>query len=148
MEKIAVFVNDAPHARRILQPLLNGESPVHWIVVAYAPTLSRHIGRWVTHSAREQWRQRWAADCFEQIELDLKANPRNRLEKIIATRPPVEMASRLEARLGRLRLLDARRPRLGKPEAPLTDAQAATEAGWTLPLAATTGLSAMLSLAD
>lgn len=148
MEKIAVFVNDASHARRLLQPLLNGENPVHWIVVAYAPVLSRHIGRWVTQSAREQWRQRWAADCFEQIEIDLKANPRNKVEKLLATRPPIEMASRLEARLGRLRLLDARRPRLGKPEAPLTTAQLASEPSWTLPLAATTGLSAMLSLAD
>lgn len=148
MEKIAVFVNDAQHARHMLQPLLNGEGPVHWIVVAYPPTLSRHIGRWVSQSAREQWRQRWAADCFAQIEADLKANPRNKFEKILATRPPIEMAGRLEARLGSLRLLDARRSRLGKPEEPLTATQPTEKPGWTLPIAATTGLSAMLSLAD
>jgi hypothetical protein len=100
MEKIAVFVNDAAYARHILQPLLSGESPVHWIVVACPPTLSRHIGRWVSHGAREQWRQRWAAECFAEVEPELRANPRNKVEKLLANRPPMEMASRLEARLG------------------------------------------------
>jgi hypothetical protein len=148
MEKIAVFVNDVSYARHILQPLLGGEGPVHWIIVACPPTLSRHIGRWVSRGAREQWRQRWAAECFADVEPELKANPRNKLEKVLANRSPMDMASRLEARLGSVRLLDARRPRVGKAEEPLTAAQPNAKPGWTLPLAATTGLSAMLSLAD
>ncbi len=149
MEKIALFVNEAAYARRILHPMLGGEAPVHWIVIAYAPTLSRHIGRWVSHSAREQWRQRWAAECFAEFEVELKANPRSKLEKILATRPPIEIVVRLEARLGKLRLLDARRPRLGKPDEPLTARQPATDRGsWSVPMALTTGLSSMLALAD
>lgn len=148
MEQIAVFVNDAPHARSILQPLLGSEDPVHWIVVAYAPLLTRHIGRWVTQGAREQWRQRWAAECFASIETDLKLNPRSKVESILATRPPIEMVGRLEARLGKLRLLDARRARVGRPEAPLTGAQPAARDGKSLPMFAATSFGAMLALAD
>ena len=149
MEKIAVFVNDTAHAQHLLQPLLNSEGPVHWILVACPPTLSRHIGRWVTQGAREQWRQRWAAECFARLEADIKVDPRNRIEKILASRSPSDMAKRLEARLGSLKLLDARRPLLGKPEEPLTVSQPPSQTGgWSLPIAATTGLSAMLALAD
>ena len=56
MEKIAVFVNDAEYARHLLQPMLQGEGPTHWVLVGCAPTLSRHIGRWVSQAARQQWR--------------------------------------------------------------------------------------------
>jgi len=54
MEKIAVFVNDAAHARHVLEPLLEGGRPTRWIVVACAPKLTRHIGRWVSNAARTQ----------------------------------------------------------------------------------------------
>jgi hypothetical protein len=148
METIAVFVNDASYARGILQSLLNGKGPIHWIVVACPPTLSRHIGRWVSHGAREQWRQRWAADCWAQLEPELSAHPHSRIEKMLTNRPAVEVAARLEARFGNVRLLDARRPRVGRPDEPLTAGQPLPKPGWTIPLAATTGLSAMLSLAD
>ena len=148
MERIAVFVNDATHARHLLQPMLGNGEPTHWILVACPPTLTRHIGRWVSHAAREQWRERWAAELFEAIEPELRARP-GKVERLLAKRPLVEVSKRLEARLGAIRLLDARRPRLGKPDEPISASQPASDVGrWAVPVAATTGLTVMLALAD
>ena len=149
MEKIAVFVNDAQHARHILQPMLRGAGPTHWVVVACAPTLTRHIGRWVSNAARRQWLERWSSELFALIEPDLRGRTGNKVEKMLVKRPLTEVCARLEARLGPLRLLDARRPRLGKADEPLTAGQPPADAeGWVYPVVATTGLSALLALAD
>jgi hypothetical protein len=149
VEKIAVFVNDAAHARHLLRPMLEGAGAAHWIVVACPPTLTRHIGRWVSHAAREQWRERWAAQLFDEVESELRASPGGRVERLLAKRPLVEVSKRLEARLGTVRLLDARRPRLGKPDEPISASQPASDVGrWAVPIAATSGLTVMLALAD
>ena len=116
--------------------------------MACAPRLTRHIGRWVSIRAREQWRERWAAELFAQLEPEIKAQHGSRVEKMLAKRPLVAVSSRLKARLAEVRLLDARMPRWGKPEEPLTDAQPALQPQWAGPLAVTTGLSAMLALVD
>lgn len=149
MERIAVFVNDAAHARHLLQPMLAGAEAAHWIVVACPPTLTRHIGRWVSHSAREQWRERWAAELFDALEPELRALPGSKVEHLVAKRPLIEVSKRLEERLGTVRLLDARRPRVGKPDEPISATQPASDVGrWAVPVAATTGLTVMLALAD
>jgi hypothetical protein len=148
MEKIAVFVNDAEHARQILQPMLQGGA-THLIVVACAPTLARHIGRWVSNAARQRWLERWSSELFAQLEPELRAQGGSRVEKMLVKRPLAEVSARLEAKQGPLRLLDARRPRLGKADEPLTAGQPPAERkGWACPVAATTGLTALLALAD
>ena len=58
METIAVLINDAAHARHMLLPMRTAAEPTHWILVACAPRLTRRIGRWVSHSQREHWRER------------------------------------------------------------------------------------------
>jgi len=149
MDKIAVFANDLDHARHILEPMLAGGTATHWIVVACPPTFSRHIGRWVSQQARVLWRERWAAALFEGLEPLLKAQPGSRVEKMVARRPLTALCERLQTRLGPLRLLDARRPKLGKTDERLTPDQ--PESGtsrWAAPVAITTGLSAVLALSD
>ena len=149
MEKIVVFANDAAHARHILQPMLEGGPATHWIVVACAPRLTRHIGRWVSRAAREQWRQRWAAELFAQLEPGLKAHPGSQVDKLLAKRPLADVSTRLEARLGAVRLLDARRLHLGQSDEPISPTQPASEPNpWVAPVALMTGLGAILSLAD
>lgn len=149
MEKIAIFVNDAQHARHILRPMLQGGAATHWIVVACAPNLTRHIGRWVSHAARQQWLERWSADLFAQLEPELRAASGSRVEKMLARRALPELCQRLQSRQGPLRLLDARRPRVGRPEEPLTRDQPPAEGQhWGYPVAALSGLSALLTLAD
>lgn len=150
MEVIAVFVNDAAHARRLLQPMLEGGAPAHWVLVACPPTLTRHIGRYVSRAARRQWRERWAQALFAQLEPALKAFPGSVVERQLAQRPLVDMSARLAARLPGLRLLDARRPRLGADDEPVSAAQASPgpSSRWAAPMVLTTGMSAMLALAD
>ena len=147
METIAVFVNDAAHARHVLEPLLEGGRPTRWIVVACAPRLTRHIGRWVSNAARTQWRERWASELYAELEPELAADG-SRVEKMLARRPLVEVSARLQAREAGVRLLDARAPRWGPPDEPITVAQPAEQSRWVAPLAVTTGLSAMLALVD
>lgn len=149
MEKIAVFVNDAEHALRIIRPMLEGAAATHWIIVAAPPTLTRHIGRWVSHSARQQWLERWSADLFGRLEPLLREVPGSKVEKMLVKRPLNEVSERLRTRLGSVRLLDARLPRVGKSDEPVSAAQPAQgKSAWAYPVAATAGLSAVLTLAD
>lgn len=148
MDKIVVFVNDASHAEQALRPLAGGE-PCHWIVVACPPTLTRHIGRWVSTAARQQWRDRWSAELFAKVEPVLKTNGGSRIEKMVARRPLIELATRIDQRLGGVKVFDARRPRLGQPDEPVSASTPEKEISrWAYPVAVTTGLSAMLALAD
>lgn len=148
MEKIAVFVNDAAHARHILQPMLDGGGAAHWVLVACPPVFSRHIGRFTSKAARAQWRERWSQEVLAELEPLLKTGG-SVVEKLVARRPLVQVSARLVARLGTARLLDARRPHAGKANEPLTANQPdGAGSRWAAPVAITTGLSAVLALAD
>lgn len=149
MDKIAVFLNDAPHAAQMLAPLMKQGEATHWILVACPPTLTRHIGRWVSAGGRQQWRERWAADLLGKVEAIFEGHPEAKIEKMVAKRPLLDVAVRLDQRLGGIKVFDARRPRLGKPDEPLSAGAEAHELSrWTYPVAISTGLSAMLALAD
>jgi hypothetical protein len=149
MDKIAVFANDIHHARHILEPMLAGGAATHWVLVACPPTFTRHISRWASQQAKAQWRERWAADLFAALEPLLEARQGSEVEKVVARKPLVDLAARLEARLGPVRLLDARRPKPGRPDEPLTPGQPGSDASrWALPLVMTTGLSAVLAMSD
>lgn len=149
MERIAIFANDADHARRILQPLLEGaDTTSRWVIVACPPVLTRHIGRWVSQAARSQWRERWSAELFAALEADLRARGVTQIERVIARRPLTDVSERLQRRIPGLHLLDARQPRVGKVDEPLIPGQPATPGRLASTLAATGGLSALLALAD
>lgn len=149
MEKIVVFVNDAAYARHILQPMVNGEGPTQWVVVACPPTLTRHISRWVSNAAREQWRARWAAAMFAEVEPELKLRTGSTVERVVARRPLVDVSAKIAGRLGDVRLLDARRHRVGRTEEPLSATQPPVESNnWAYPVAVTSGLSLMLAMSD
>ncbi|MEP6876225.1 MAG: hypothetical protein ABI887_17865 [Burkholderiales bacterium] len=149
MERIAVFVNDAAHARHLLQPMLGTSGRTHWIVVACPPRLTRHVGRWVSQPVRRAWRERWGGQLLAQLAPDLAEPGGSRIEPLVAHRPLVEVSAGLVARFPGLRLLDARRPILGKPEEPLTAAQPPTGTSpWAETMAAAGSLAAVLSFAD
>ena len=149
MERIAVFVNDAAQARHLLQPMLGNAGPTHWIVVACPPTLTRHIGRWVSQPARRAWRERWANQLLAQLEPELIAQAGSKVEKQTASRPLVEVSARLQARWPGLRLLDARRAAVGRADEPITLTQPTERSrGLTGTVVAAGSLAAMLSLTD
>ena len=149
MEKIAVFVDDAEHAQRLLAPLLaQGAGGVQWVVVGCAPRLTHRIGKWVSHSQREHWRESWARALKTKLAPVFGAAS---VEWDLARGPLEETGRRLRRRFGtELRLLDARRPKLGAPLQPLDAQQAAPSVAdrWATPVAVTSGLSVMLALTD
>lgn len=150
MERVVVFVNDAEHALQRLQPLLDdGGGPRHWIVVAAVPRLTRHIGRWVSHSARQQQLERWSTDLFAAIELVLRRQAGSHVQTLLVKRPLVEVSEQLKQRHGNVRWLDARKPHPGRADEPITaEPPRADRESWMGTIAATAGLGAMLGLAD
>ena len=72
MEKIIVYLDDAAYAKQQLAPMTTtvgaAAAPrTHWVLVACAPRMTQHISKFVTHSARQNWRTKWAEKLFQQI---------------------------------------------------------------------------------
>jgi hypothetical protein len=150
MERIAVFVNDADRARQMLAPMIEAPLPTHWLLAACPPSLTRHAGRWVSNGARRAWVERWSADLFAQLTPLLRDPAGSRVETMLVGRSVQGLAERLLRQHGPIRLLDARRQRLGHVDDPLlgADALPSTSQRWTTPLTAMAGVSSLLVLAD
>lgn len=150
MEKIIVYVDDAAYARQQLAPMKHG-SPgsvpgTHWILVACTPRMTRHISKWVSHSARESWRAKWSEKLFAQIVPQLQAQG-DEVTLVISKGPLTSQTKDLLLRHGVAHVLDARRPRLGQDLPPVTaDQPTSTEGRWTVP-GAVAGMGAVLLLA-
>jgi hypothetical protein len=147
MDTIAVFVDDADHALKVLQPMHAARDATHWVLVACAPRLTHRIGKWVSHSSREQLRMRWATKLFEQLRPKLGGG---KVETHLAKRPLAEVAAQLRSQYGiGMRVLDARRPKLGQTAESVSPASPNdTDDRWAVPIAVSSGLSVMLALSD
>ncbi len=152
MDKIIVYVDDAAYAQQQLAPMKSRlpanvpGQPTQWIVVACAPRMTHRISKWVSHSAREKWRSEWAGKLFNALVPALEAGG-DQVVTVLAKTPLTELTERLKQQHGTGRVMDARRPKLGQPLAPLTAEQARRAEGqWALPGAAV-GMGAMLVLA-
>lgn len=151
MDKIIVYVDDGGHAQQQLAPMTRSvqgsASPArtHWVLVACAPRMTHRISKWVSHSARENWRAKWADKLFSQLVPPLQARG-DVVTVVLAKGPLPELTDRLKAEHGTSRVLDARRPKF-EPDAA---AAARTEPPangkrWDLP-GAVLGMGAMLLL--
>ena len=131
METIILFVDDAAHAREQLRQPTAGapaqampSGAVHWVLVACAPRMTHRISKWVSHSARENWRAKWFARTQEQL-LPLLAQGGNQVTALLAKGPLTEMTREIRLRHGAgCAVLDARRPKVGGEMEPLAPAQA------------------------
>ncbi len=151
MEKIAVFVDDAEHAERLLKPLLSGSAAsTRWFVVACAPRLTHRIGRFASHASREQWRERWARTVRERLEPVFAAAEARDCAWSLARGPLDRLSTQMRVREGSdLRLLDLRRPKLGAVAPALVPGAEVSAAGrWATPVAVTSSLSVVLALTD
>ena len=147
MDKIIVYVDDAAHAQQQLAPMQSTPAgqPTHWILVACAPRMTQRIGKWVSHSARENWRTKWAAKLFAQLVPELEKSG-DTVTPVLAKGPLPKLTEQLLAEHGAARIFDGRRPKFGVDLPPGTGNQPISEEGrWTLPGAAL-GLGAMLIL--
>ncbi len=113
MEKLIVYVDDATHALGVLQPLLAytpQQGARQWILVACAPRVTHHVSKWVTHSARENWRGRWSDKLFAQLLPRLQGPG----EEVITCPGKNNLTAQTEHLLrehGPARVIDARRSR-------------------------------------
>jgi hypothetical protein len=72
--------------------------------------MTHRISKWVSHSARENWRAKWADKLFEQMVPLLQARG-DTVTPILARGPLPELTRSLQAEHGAVRVLDVRRPK-------------------------------------
>ena len=111
MEKVIVYLDDPAYAR---QQLPAGAAPIHWVLVACAPRMTHRISKWVSHSARENWRAKWADKLFDQVIPALHARG-DAVTPVLARGPLPELTRSLMAEHGTARVIDVRRPKTPEP---------------------------------
>ena len=131
MNRVIVYVDDAASAQQVLAPLLARDTAgdTLWVLVACAPRMTHRISKWVSHRARENWRDKWADKLFAQILPLFPSNASGRVTTVLAKGPLAEITDALQAADARpAQVVDARRPRAESP-----DDTAATHASrrWT-----------------
>lgn len=105
MDKVIVYVDDAAHMH---QQISAHQGATHWVVVACAPRMAHRMSKWASHSARENWRAKWAGRLFDQVIPALQARG-DAFTPVLARGPLPELTRLLMAEHGTERVLDARR---------------------------------------
>ena len=108
MDKVIVYLDDPAYARQ--QMPAAGDGPTHWVLVACAPRMTHRISKWVSHSARENWRAKWADKLFDQVVPALHARG-DAVTPLLARGPLPELTRALMAEHGTARVIDVRRPK-------------------------------------
>ncbi|HSV82636.1 MAG TPA: hypothetical protein VLK85_25860 [Ramlibacter sp.] len=108
MNKVIVYLDDPAYARQQM-PAADG-GPTHWVLVACAPRMTHRISKWVSHSARENWRAKWADKLFGQMIPELEARG-DAVTPVVAKGPLPELTRTLMAEHGTARVIDVRRPK-------------------------------------
>ena len=128
MDNIIVYVDDAAYALQMLQPMRRVDSvdsvngPVRWIVVGCAPRVTHRVSKWVTHSARESWRGKWADKVFAQLQPLLLQGSDTVVTLLAQSTLPAQTEALID-QYGSARVLDARRPKFGQDMQPVTKSQ-------------------------
>ncbi len=120
MKTVILYVDDAPHALEQLAPLLElepGRETMRWILVGCAPRVTHHVSKWVTRSARENWRGKWADKLFGRLVPAL-ASTGDEVLTCLAAHPLHAQLEGLLAEHAGARLIDARRPKLDERPSP------------------------------
>ena len=107
MDKVIVYLDDPAYARQQMPAV---DAPTHWVLVACAPRMTHRISKWVSHSARENWRAKWADKLFEQVIPPLRARG-DAVTPVLARGPLPELTRALMAEHGTAHVVDVRRPK-------------------------------------
>ncbi len=150
MEKIILYVDDVVHAGEFLAklaPAAHGAGHRHWVLVACPPRMTHRISKWVSHSARENWRAKWFAKVQDQLVLPLQRTG-DQVTPILANGALPELTQRLKLEFGAAaQVIDARRPKIGAALEPLAPGQQPPRTGWSLP-SAMLGMGTLLTLVN
>lgn len=154
MDTLIVYLDDADYAQQMLAPMLNKDLATRWVLVACAPRMSHRIGKWLSHSARENWRNQWSEKLFAKVKLILvpggdtaALGTQTAVECVVAKGPLPALTQSLRTRFGAAHVVDARRPKFGQALEPVTLEQPRDKQGWQIP-GAVGSLSALLVLAS
>ncbi len=148
MENIIVVIDDPEYALKMLTPMKNEGNPTQWVLLVCPPRLTRHIGRWVNKASREAWRSKWTQELLETLKPAL-VQAGDRVQWRIAKGSLVEQTRKLQAEFVTHRVLDARRPKFGQDQAPVTQDQPTEHSSrWALPGGAAAMGAALLMAAD
>lgn len=111
-----VLVDDAEHARSHLISWLQSHAAghAHWVLVACAPRMTHRISKWVSHSSREHWRDKWAEKLLLQL-MPLLRSKGQTVATEVAKGPVAQWVEDLQAQAGRCEVLDWRKPRNAEP---------------------------------
>lgn len=151
MENFIVYIDDADYAQHMLTPLVQTQTSTRWVLVACAPRMSRRIGKWLSYSARENWRDKWCDKLFAKITplLRLDISLQNDLAYVVAKGPLPALTQQLHSRWGAARVVDARRPKFGQDMQSVTPEQMQEHASrWQVPGAVGSLGGALLLLSD
>jgi hypothetical protein len=133
METWLVYIDDKTHAQQQLTPMLIKGVPIQWVLVGCPPRLTRHAGKWLTQKAIQRWRNQWTQDNLQPIQA-LLSESGDKVHTQVAHGPLVLMTKQLQQEWGTLRVIDARRPRLGQDLPPVADNQERTPQNpWMVP---------------
>ncbi len=112
MDNVILYVDDAAHARLRLATLATpaAQRPRHWIVVVCPPRMARHVSKWVHHTARQNWRDRWSQRLLHQLVPALRATG-ERVTTVVAEGPLHALSRELIEHHGPAQVLDLRRPK-------------------------------------
>lgn len=117
LDTYVVYLDDAEYAARELASVLRQPQTKRFVLVACAPRMTRRIGKWLSHSARDNWREKWCDKLFSQFVPHISREDRVFCE--VATGPLNEHTDRLLSELGSARVLDVRRPKFGTEMQPV-----------------------------
>lgn len=145
-ENLIMYVDDAEYAWRVMAPMIQAGRPTRWILVSCPPRLSRRVGRWLSHTARKNWREKWTDTLCSKLEERLQAAAGGTVVRQIAVDPLPDFTRKLQQRFGVARVVDARRPKFGTDMGQVTESQPAKGDSWQLP-AAVGSLGAALIIA-
>ena len=121
MDRFIVYVDDAASAQQGLATLLARQpsARAQWLLVACAPRMTHRISKWVSHRARENWRDKWADKLFAQILPTLPAHA-GTVTTMLAKAPLAELTAQLQAgQSAPAQVIDMRRPRVAHDDAPV-----------------------------
>jgi hypothetical protein len=154
MDTLIVYLDDADYAQHMLAPMLSKDLTTRWVLVACAPRMSHRISKWLSHTARENWRTQWSEKLFAKVMPTLAARSDSTgpgtqalVECLVAKGPLPALTQTLRARFGAAHVVDARRPKFGQAMEPVTLEQPREKHGWQIP-GAVGSLSAVLVLAS
>ncbi len=111
LDTYIVYLDDAAYAQEQLADLLAQPHIKRFVLVACAPRMTRRIGKWLSHSSRENWRDKWCEKLFAQFTAMIRRQDHVFCE--VATGPLPAYTEMLLKDFGSAQVIDARRPKFG-----------------------------------